>query len=173
MIVAPYEVCIVGNLRLPTGGLAKWRALALEVDAFVDWPESFGRGNEDDSMTVSVGQWLDDCARYQRSGTRHFLEFGFQEEAVALRGYLEEPEYNAYHRQLAAMFRHASTIGARGSLTMVSHSGRRFLFAYVVEVTPGATTMRALTENEANVLPNWHDVGDVMRRVEATAPVAT
>ena len=172
MIVAPYEVALFGDLALPSGGLERWRALALDVDVFVDWPESFGRGNQDDSMTVSIGQWLDDCAHYQRSGPRHFLEFGAHGQAVTLRGYLEEPEYNAYHRQLAAMFRHASTISGRGSLTIMSSAGGRFLFAYRVDVSPGVSTMRAINEGEVDALPNRTTLREIVKRVEANAPAA-
>ena len=162
MIEPGYEACIFGELVFP--GLAdaarqaqaEWRCTRLDPDAIDDWPEAFQHGQrprgsvtgQNDEDTLTIGQWLDDCARYERSGTRHFLEFSEGAATVRVRGFLEEDDFDAYRRQLVTMFRLASAVGARGTLTLVSKPWQRFVLGYRVEVKPGGSRLDALAEED-------------------------
>jgi hypothetical protein len=186
MIEPGYETCIFGELffAAPTDGLARraltaWRAARLDPEAIEDWPEAFqhvgsGRGSftgrEDDDEAATVGQWLDDCARYERSGARHFLEFTEGTGTIRVRGFLGEEDFDAYRRHLVTMFRLASVCGGRGSLTLVSKPWQRFVLGYRVEVTPEGSTLAPLPEDAVGQLPDRASLDEIVARVKASPP---
>jgi hypothetical protein len=182
MIEPGYEACIFGELVFPgLAGVARqaqaeWRATRLDPDAIDDWPEAFQHGQRprgsvtgrDDDDALTIGQWLDDCARYERSGARHFLEFSEGTATVRVRGFLEEDDFDAYRRQLVTMFRVASGVGARGTLTMVSKPWQRFVLGYRVEVKPGGSRLDALAETDVARLDDLNALEEIVARVKAS-----
>jgi hypothetical protein len=170
MIEPTYEACIFGELAFPghaPGAIESWRRTPLAEDAF-DWPDAFRNETPDADDAVTIGRWIDDCARYQRSGARHFLEFTLGQTQVTLRGFLDGDEYASYRRQLVTMFRQASTAGAGGSLTLVSKPWKRFVFGYRVDVAPTGSSLRPLAASDLDALPDASVLHEIVARVKAS-----
>src|SRR5262245_52378634 len=124
-----YAVCIFGDLTFPRERLDEWRALSIDGRVFPDWPPAFEWTQAAADELVTVGAWLDDCARYE-PGERLFLRVAFGPAAVSFRGVLAEPDYDHYRRELATIVRLAGLVGAAGQLTFASAPGERFTIGY-------------------------------------------
>lgn len=164
-----YEVGIFGELELGPQQMEEWRELPLDVSGFADWPEAFQwteLGDGDDPVTI--GTWIDDCARYERGGRRTFIHFDIDRDTsgtrLRLRALLDEPEYDRYRRQLAAMFRLAGRVGARGDLTFASAPGERVAIGYKVQVDGAESGMRSLDDVELAAVHRGGGMQSVLRR---------
>jgi hypothetical protein len=175
-----YEIAIFGELTLDARQLDAWRELPLDVDAFADSPEAF-QGSElgDGDEPVTIGTWIDDCTRYERGGKRTFIHFDITPTCLRLRALVDEPEYDRYRRQLAAMFRLAGRVGGRGELTFASAPEERVAIGYHVRVDGEASDMRLLGDDELARVRSDRGMQSVLRRArddsdaarESTLPV--
>jgi hypothetical protein len=168
-----YEVGIFGELALDARQMEAWRELPLDVSAFGDWPEAFQwKELGDDDEPVTIGTWIDDFSRYERGGKRTFIHFDTSPTCLRLRALVDEPEYDRYRRQLAAMFRLAGQVGGRGDLTFASAPEERVAIGYRVQVNGAASDIRALDNAELAFVRKDRGMQSVLRRAHDDSDAA-
>lgn len=169
-----YDVCVFGDLQF-LDGVESWKARPLDGRPFPDWPEAYrwSAALDLDDNDATVGAWFGDLKSYERRGKASFLEVQEDPAHVSIRGIVTDESYDRYRRSLATAFRLASHHGAHGSLTFVSPPGQPFTLGYRIDVGGGRSTVRAVDEDEAQKLPDYALVFEILSRVDVPVAAAT
>ncbi len=130
-----WHVTVFGSLAFPKGGLARWRKLEVDTDAFDDWKGELGAGM---AAVEAVAAKLARFASYpELSQKLGRLEVKAHGARVQWRGFLQDDAFRGLATEVAATFRRAADAGGQGDLHFVHVGGE---YAYRIHVEPGKSS---------------------------------
>lgn len=112
------HLLVFGKLKLPPGGVARWRELATDPEAIADWPELLEGGHP---PAGSVGDALD--AFVALDGANGDLGLRVKGATVTLAGFLLESGTLTWSRDVATALARASEVGAKGEVVFLRVTG--------------------------------------------------